>query len=83
MATIRTINTWSVVQQARLIGHTAVLDCDPFKVRVKIMAGNTSDGNFCLKVTPIEGSGLEWVSSSRITLTEETLKSLDAGCTQG
>lgn len=82
MATIRTIDAWSVVQQARLIGQTGLLREHEFMFKVKIMNVKNSYGDTRLQVTPVDGNGLAWVSNSRITLTDETFKSLDAGCTQ-
>ncbi len=82
MATIQTINCWSVVQQARLIGQTALLREHPLSFKVRILNVKTAYGDTQLQVSPVDGTGLTWVSSSRITLTDDTLKALDPGCHQ-
>ena len=83
MATIQTINDWSVVQQARLIGQTAHLREGELWFKVRILNVKTAYGEVRLQVSPVDGNGCIWVSSSRIRLTNDTLKALDPGCHAG
>ncbi len=76
MATIHTINNWNVAAQARLIGQTVLLREHPLWFKVKIMNVKNAYGDTRLEVTPVDGSGLTWVSSSRVKLTDATLEAL-------
>ena len=51
----------------KIIGKTASLSMDGFRINVTVLNGKTSYGNVRFQVTPVSGTGMVWVDSSRVS----------------